>query len=110
MGYAACFKKKEEEREGLRDEARKEAQRLFALLRREFAFEALYLIGSVVKGKGFSRYSDIDFVVRGLQEDLFSKALAFLLKNSRFEIDLKPWEELDEESRKKVEQEGEILS
>jgi predicted nucleotidyltransferase len=110
MGYVAWFKKKAEEKEALREEAFKEAQRLSALLHKEFPFEALYLIGSVIKGKGFTRHSDIDFVVRGLQEDLFFKAFAFLLKNSRFDIDLKPWEELDEKSKKTVEREGGILS
>jgi len=110
MGYTTWFKRREEEKESLREEALKEAQRLSAILRKEFPFEALYLIGSVVRGKGFNRHSDIDFVVRGLKGELFFKAFAFLLKNSGFDIDLKPWEELDEESRKKVEKEGGILS
>lgn len=109
MGYAAWFQKGTEKKEALREVAFKEAQRLSALLHKEFPFESLYLIGSVVKRKGVTRHSDIDFVVRGLREDLFFKALAFLLKNSSFDIDLKPWEELDEESKKKVEREGEIL-
>ena len=110
MGYAAWFKRRAEEKEALREEAFQEAQRLSVLLHKEFPVENLYLIGSVVKEKGFTGHSDIDFVVRGLKEDLFFKAFAFLLHNSRFDIDLKPWEELGEESRKQVEREGKNLS
>jgi len=110
MGYVAWFKRRAEEREAWRKEAFKEAERLSALLHKEFPVETLYLIGSVINEKGFTRHSDIDFVVRGLKEDLFFKAFAFLLKNSRFDIDLKPWEELGEENREQVEREGKNLS
>lgn len=110
MGYIALLKKRELEKERLRGEALKEAERLSALLQREFKYETLYLIGSVVEGKGFTRHSDIDFVVRGLNETLFFKLFAFLLKNNIFNIDLKPWEGLDEVSRIKVEREGRVLS
>ncbi len=54
----------------------------------------------MVKGKGFTRHSDIDFVVRGLQENLFFRAFAFLLKNSRFDIDLKPGKNWMKKARK----------
>jgi hypothetical protein len=48
-------------------------------------------------------------VIKGLKVDSFFKAFAFLIKNSPFPIDLKPWEELDAESKARVAEEGRIL-
>lgn len=109
MGYITLLRKRELQKKNLREAALKEAKRLSALLKKEFEYEALYLIGSVVKGRGFSRHSDIDFVIRGLKKELFFKALALLMKNSTFDIDLKPWEELSTDSKTKVEKEGRIF-
>ena len=109
MGYLALLKKRELEREALREAALREAERLSAQLKKKFEYESLYLIGSVIKEKRFGYHSDIDFVVKGLRQELFFKALAFLIKNSGFNIDLKPWEELDRDSRARVEREGRML-
>ena len=108
-GYIALFEKKEFQKRELREAAAKEADRLAVLLKKEFEYEALYLIGSVVKGKRFNSHSDIDLVIKGLNSDLFFKVLALLIKNSAFRIDLKPWEELDCNSKAMVEEEGRIL-
>ena len=110
-GYIALFEKKEFQKSKLREAAAKEADRLAVLLKKEFEYEALYLIGSVVKGRGrrFNFHSDIDLVIKGLNRDLFFKVLALLIKNSAFRIDLKPWEELDCNSKAMVEEEGGIL-
>ena len=85
------------------------AERLSALLKKDFEYEALCLIGSVVKEKRFRPQSDIDFVIRGLKKELFLRAFALLIRNSAFQIDLKPWEELGVESKARVEEEGRIL-
>ena len=109
MGYVSILEEKEQGRKNRRETALTEAQRLSALLRREFEYAALYLIGSVLTGRGFRCQSDIDFVIKGLKKDLFLKALALLMKNSSFAIDLKPWEDLTPDSRSKVEREGRTL-
>ena len=109
MGYVALLEKREQQKKDLQEKALKEAERLSSLLSREFEYEALYLIGSVVRGKGIRYHSDIDFVIRGLKKDFFFKALALLIKSSAFTIDLKPWEELDTDSRTRVTEEGRIL-
>jgi predicted nucleotidyltransferase len=109
MGYLALLKQRESQRMDLRKEAFKEAERLSSLLRKKFEYETLYLFGSVVKGRGFRRHSDIDLVIKGLKTDSFFKAFAFLIQNSPFPIDLKPWEELDAESKARVAEEGRIL-
>lgn len=109
MGYVELLKKKALERESLRGEALKEAEKLSIFLKKEFQYDALYLIGSVIIERGFGPNSDIDFVIRGLKKDCFFKALALLIKNSKFTIDLKPWEELDSNGKDRVEKEGRIL-
>ncbi|MDI6753962.1 MAG: hypothetical protein QME78_06160 [Thermodesulfobacteriota bacterium] len=108
-GYIALLKKREAQKLILREAAWKEAQRLSTLLKENYEFEALYLIGSVVKGRGFHSHSDIDLVIKGLKKDFFFKALALLIKTSSFNVDLKPWEELDAGSKTRVEEEGKII-
>lgn len=108
-GYIALFEKRKAETESLREEALKDSERLSVLLRKRFEFQAIYLIGSVVKRKGFHSHSDIDLVIKGLKREFFFKALALLIRNSAFPVDLKPWEELDPDSRKRVEEEGKLL-
>jgi len=109
MGYLALLKQRESHKMNLRKEALKEAERLSCLLKEKFEYENLYLIGSVLKGRRFHFHSDIDLVIKGLKTDSFFKAFAFLIKNSPFPIDLKPWEELDAESKARVAKEGRIL-
>ncbi|HDH11971.1 MAG TPA: hypothetical protein ENG83_07215 [Nitrospirae bacterium] len=109
MGYIDLIKEKEREKELLREKALKEAERLSILLRQEYEFDSLSLIGSVLKDRGFTRQSDIDFVIKGLRKELFFKALAFLISNSSFNIDLKPYEELDGDSKSRVERSGRKL-
>lgn len=109
MGYVDLLKEKEKERKFLREEALKEAERLSKLLRKKFEYESLFLIGSVVRKKGFTRHSDIDFVIKGLKKELFFKALSLLMSSSTFDIDLKPYEELDDDSKFRIEKEGRVL-
>lgn len=109
MGYDILLKQKELKRKSFHEAAIREAEKLSGLLRKNFQFETLYLFGSAVKGKNFGFHSDIDFVIKGLPKDHFLKALALLIKNSQFRIDLKPWEELSSEMRAQVEKEGRTL-
>ncbi len=109
MGYLDLLKEKEREKELLREKALTEAERLSKLLREKFEFDTLFLIGSVIKEKNFTRHSDIDFVIKGLKKDLFFKALSLLMSKSAFNIDLKPYEELDKDSKFKIEKEGRVL-
>lgn len=89
----------------LRSMAMNEAKKLALELRKRFNFEALYLYGSLVKGT-FTFRSDLDFVIKGLRLEDFFKAHAFLIKHSSFSVDLKPWEELDDAHKSKIEQYG----
>jgi len=89
--------------------ALQEAKRLSTLLSQRFSYERLYLFGSALRSGGFSGHSDIDLVIKGLYRELFLKAYAFLIKESDFSIDLKPWELLDGQIRERVEREGVVL-
>ena len=109
MKFSTIFNLKEKRSEEQRMKALQEAKRLSIVLAKRFPYERAYLFGSVSKKGRFTRHSDIDIVVKGLDGTLFLKAYAFLLGESNFPVDLKPWELLDEHTRKKVEREGVVL-
>jgi len=109
MKFSTVFELKEKRSEEQRIKAVQEAKRLSLVLAKRFPYERTYLFGSVLKNGRFTRHSDIDIVIKGLDETLFLKAYAFLLGKSNFPVDLKPWELLDEHARKKVEGEGVVL-
>jgi len=109
MKFSIIFDLKEKRSEEQRMKALQEAKKLSIVLAKEFPYERAYLFGSVLKKGRFTRHSDIDIVIKGLDETLFLKAYAFLLGKSNFPVDLKPWELLDEHARKKVEGEGVVL-
>ena len=109
MKFSTIFDLKEKRSEEQRMKALQEAKRLSIVLAKRFPYERAYLFGSVSKKGRFTRHSDIDIVVKGLNGTLFLKAYAFLLGESNFPVDLKPWELLDEHTRKKVEREGVVL-
>lgn len=103
--------RRKEKIECLRAELKKEAVYASQLLSDSgFKFDRIYLFGSVAeKDKPLFPWSDIDLAIEGLQADMFYKTYGFLLRNSRHEIDLKPFEELDEALRKKIRLEGEVI-
>jgi predicted nucleotidyltransferase len=109
MGFSILLEEREKRKERRRSMALQEAKRLSHLLGQRFPYERLYLFGSALRGGGFSGHSDIDLVIKGLDGDLFLKVYAFLIKESDFSIDLKPWELLDGQIREKVEREGLVL-
>lgn len=103
------IKQREVNRELKRMRAWKDAQRVSQLLSLKFHFRKLYLFGSTVKKGRFNRQSDIDLVIEGLPEEFFLKAYGFLIKEADFPVDLKSWEMLEQQLRKKVRKEGVIL-
>lgn len=90
-----------------RNDLKEEANRLVRLLKTEgFKFNRIYLHSSVIKNKPLAIWSDIDLAIEGLQDRLFYKVFAFLLRNSEYAIDLKPFEELEESLKEKIIKEG----
>lgn len=83
------------ENERLRLYALKVTQRLKDILVKEFKVDKVILFGSILQKDRFNRYSDIDLAVAGLAKNLFFRALARLMMESEFVVDLKPVEDLE---------------
>jgi len=109
VGFSTLLKQREREKEELRRKALTEAKKLSLALAELFPCEKLYLFGSVLKKGAFTPHSDLDLIVKDLDEELFLKAYAFLLKKSNFSVDLKPWESLKDSIKQKVRKEGRLL-
>ena len=92
----------------LKQEALIEVKRLVSLLRERFDFESLYIFGSLVYGK-FGRHSDIDMSVTGMKIEDFFKAYALLIKESKFDVDLKPFEDLTDDLKQKILSKGQRI-
>lgn len=93
-------------RKGLRDEALKLVR---LLIDNGFRFKRIYLFGSSIKEKPLAPWSDIDLDIEGLNQEVFYKVYAFLLKNSRYSVDLKPLEDLSDPIRERIKKEGMII-
>lgn len=101
MTLKSVLKEREKKRGVLRHCAIEEAKRLTALLRERFEFDSIYICGSILSDR-FSLRSDIDMVIKGLKMEDFFKAYAFLIKEGRYKVDLKPFEDLTEDFKKKI--------
>ncbi len=96
--------------DSLRKNLRQEAYRLIQLLKEEdFKFKKIYLFGSILSNKPLAPWSDIDLAIEGLHKNKFFKLYAWFLKNSKFSVDLKPWEELNKNLKEKIIKRGEII-
>ena len=92
----------------LSQQARADAARIAALLRRDFSVKRVVLFGSLASGR-FRPDSDIDLAVEGLAAAAFFPALAQASKLSEFPIDLKPIEDLTPHFRMRVLMTGEDI-
>lgn len=96
--------------EEIRREFIDEANRCVHILKSAgFKFKRIYLFGSAIKEKPLSSSSDIDLAIEGLDETRYYRAYACLLKNSKFRVDLKPFESLDKSLKEKILKEGRII-
>ena len=101
MTLRTVLKEREKKKGVLRQDAIAEIQRLVSLLRKRFQFESIYICGSILTDN-FSSRSDVDMVIKGLRVEDFFRAHAFLIKESRYEIDLKPFEDLTDDFKEQV--------
>src|SRR3972149_1384322 len=70
-------------------------------LKKQYEFDSIYLYGSILS-KRFGRHSDIDIIIKGLKINAFFKAYAFLIKESTYRIDLKPFEDMTADFQSEV--------
>jgi hypothetical protein len=61
----------------------------------------IYMV-SAIKDRSFAPWSDIDLAIEGLKDEKFLEVYALFLKNRRFPVDLKPFEDLDVPIREKI--------
>ncbi len=101
MTLLTVLRERQQRHETLRRKAEAEVQRLEALLRKRFEYEKLFVVGSLASGR-FTRNSDIDIVIKGLKTEDFFKAYALLIRESSYDIDLKPYEDLSEDFKADV--------
>jgi predicted nucleotidyltransferase len=107
MPFSILFERRAKERELERLRVIGEVRRAAAALRARFAYDELLMFGSLASGK-FDRHSDIDLAVKGLASEHFFKACAFLIHElpGSHALDLKPYEDLDESLRRRIDREG----
>ncbi len=89
-------------KEKTRIKAIREAKCLKDILVKEFSVKKVVLFGSVLEAGGFKEGSDIDIAVDGLPKKLYFRALARLMMESAFEVDLKPIEDVSELLRERI--------
>jgi predicted nucleotidyltransferase len=107
MPFSVLLERREKDREIHRQEVIGGVRRASLALRTQFKFDEVRAFGSLVSGR-FDRHSDIDLAIKGLPSEYYFKAYAFLLHALAFrhELDLKPYEDLDENMRRRVDEEG----
>ena len=103
--FLAVYESRRKRRQRVKAEAVTAAKQLAALLRKKFKFESLYLYGSILSDT-FQGGSDLDLIIKGMRIEDFFKAYALLLKESRFPVDLKPFEELTDEFKAGIQERG----
>jgi predicted nucleotidyltransferase len=96
------FAKDEIKKENLRKDALKIAERLKEILIKEFHVKKIVLFGSILKKRCFEDDSDIDIAVEGLSKKDYFSALARLMMESPFEIDLKPIEDVSDLFKQRI--------
>lgn len=101
MSLIAVLQEREKRLKPLREDAIAEAKRLTSLLRKKYNFDAIYIFGSVLTER-FRPGSDIDLVIKGINIRDFFRAYAFIIKESNYKIDLKPFEDLPEDFKRWV--------
>lgn len=101
MTLIKILNERAQKRESLRKKALDEVDGLITTLRKRFHFDSVYIFGSILTNR-FGADSDIDLIIKGLNPKEFFKAHAFLIKHCMYEIDLKPFEELNDAFKKRV--------
>ena len=80
--------RKKEERENLRLDVLKKLHYIIGKLYLEVPFTEAYIFGSVTKPYEFSENSDADIGFRGLKDEYFFKAMAFISREINRDVDV----------------------
>jgi len=103
------YKEKRKESALLRWWAYLEARKITRILGKKFGAERVVLFGSLAKKDShFDMASDIDLAAQGLGGHFF-QAYGYCAQVGRFNLDLKPYEDMPEYFKGRIEQEGSVL-
>ena len=91
-----------------KEEALREAKRIAEILGEQFGASEVILYGSLAKDAWFDAASDIDLAVKGLGDNYLT-AYGYCLGISRFNLDIKPYEDMPEKYSKTIAKEGRFL-
>jgi predicted nucleotidyltransferase len=112
VSYKDAWHRSEKEQHLKNEEDRKAALQCVNLLRdiliRQFGVKKIFIFGSILIEGGFNEQSDIDIAVEGLPGELYFTALAALIKESRWYIDLKPVEDVTDSLLQRIMQ-GKVI-
>jgi len=98
-------KQKRNYQQKLINKALRDAKHIARILVKQFGAKEIILYGSLAKAKYFDTFSDIDLVAKGLGAN-YLKAYGYCLQLTKFNLDLKAYEDIPLTFRKKIEKEG----
>lgn len=104
----SVYKRKEKIQRQIKKEALEHAKSIACILGEQFGAKEVILYGSLIQGAYFDLASDIDLAVKGLG-DKYLKAYGYCLRLSRFVLDLRVYEEMPENYRRRIDIEGRCL-
>lgn len=104
----SIYEKKMNLQQQRRKEALREAKHIARILGERFGAKEVILYGSLSQERYFDMASDIDIVAKGLG-DQYLKAYGYCLRLSKFNLDIRAYEDLPDQYKKKVNEEGRCL-
>ena len=107
-GWRERIKKEQRQLNNRFNNARKAIPLIIKILEK-YNVEKIILFGSICDREHFTKRSDIDIAVIGLADRLFFKAYGELMMKVDFEIDLKPFERLDQLMKERIIENGEVI-
>jgi len=107
--YDKIKQKRTKEKKILIKNALKDATKIGCILYKKFGAKEVILYGSILDESKFTKRSDIDFAVKGLESNYF-RAYGYCIRNCNFDIDIKPYEDMTEHFKNKITRYGKKLS
>jgi len=107
-GWRDRIKKEQQQMIKRIDDARKTIPLIIKILKK-YDIEQIIIFGSICNQNHFTKRSDIDIAVLGLEDKFFFQAYGELMMKLEYEIDLKPFEQLDQLIKNRIMENGEVI-
>jgi len=89
-------------------DALREANTIADVLLKRFGASEVILFGSLAEEEYFDEASDIDIAVKGLKDNYF-RAYGYCLGLGKYNLDIKPYEDLSKKLKKNIDKRGKLL-